>query len=408
MEKRRAALRLALVTLVAGALVPLAGSAAVATPGCLDETRPVIELIPGVPIPSGDGCDDSTPPETRITASVTPNAAGFIAASSVTFTLAADVTDGDPGPFGFECKGAGLPQPNAWQSCTSPVTVTGLVDSPANAYAFEARAVDLGDSGRGPDDPLVPPTVADTLDLDPSPAQVRWGQDTTVPFVFVTGTSYDEVTPTQPVVTSGSVPIRLNSSERGSTFECTDNGKAIPCSAGRWELEDPRAGRHTFTARTIDPAGNASTWSTPIEFFVPRNLTRQRGWKKVRGSGYVRGDAVTTSRRGARLVLPRAKVGELRLIAPRGRRYGKVRVRVGKRAWHVVNLAGRKSSLEQHVVIDRYSGMRAGKIVIESLSNKRVVLDAVVARPNRFPAASRRAAHPAAHPAARAADTPAR
>ena len=45
--------------------------------------------------------------------------------------------------------------------------------------------------------------------------------------------------------------------------------------------------------------------------------------------------------------------------------------------------------MEQLVVIDRYSGLRTGRIVIESLSAKPVVLDAVVARPNRFPAASR-------------------
>jgi len=45
--------------------------------------------------------------------------------------------------------------------------------------------------------------------------------------------------------------------------------------------------------------------------------------------------------------------------------------------------------MKQLVVIDRYSGIRAGRIVIESLSAEPVVLDAVVARPNRFPAASR-------------------
>jgi hypothetical protein len=32
-------------------------------------------------------------------------------------------------------------------------------------------------------------------------------------------------------------------------------------------------------ARTIDRAGNASAWSEPVEFFVPSNLTRKRGWK---------------------------------------------------------------------------------------------------------------------------------
>jgi hypothetical protein len=88
-------------------------------------------------------------------------------------------------------------------------------------------------------------------------------------------------------------------------------------------------------------------------------------------------------------VLPRAKVGELRLIAPRGPRYGTVRLRVGRRAWHVVDLSGPRTALRQVVVIDRYSGIRSGRIVIESLSAKPVVVDAVVARPDRFPAALR-------------------
>lgn len=383
MEKQRPAVRLALVTLLAGAMVPLAGAAPVqASPGCVEETAPSLLQ---------DGCDDSTPPDTTLVASTTPNAAGLVAVSSMTFAFGAQVSDADSGPFGLECRLAGPVQAHDWRPCTSPVTYTGLADAPAGSYVFQARAVDTGDRDRDPDvSPLLPPVVADTLDLDETPATLVWGQDTKVPFVFVTGTSYDEATPTQPVVTGPSVPIRLNSSEAGSRFECTDNGTAIACSGGRWQLERPKAGRHVFTARTIDAAGNASAWSAPVEFFVPRNLTRRRGWSTVRGDGYLRGDAVSTSLRGARLVLPRTRVGELRLIAATGPGHGKVRLRVGRRDWHVVDLSGRSSALRQFVVIDRYSGMRTGRIVIESLGRKPVVVDGVVARPNRFPAATRR------------------
>lgn len=388
-EKRAAArpragagIRLAIVTLVGGVLVPLAGAApAAAEPGCLDETAPNVLL---------DGCDDSTPPDTVLTASTTPNAAGMVAVPTMTFTVQAQVSDADAGPFGLECTLAGGPQAHGWRACTSPVTYADLPDAPAGTYVFQARAVDLGDAARTPDaNPLLPPAVADTPDLDPTPATVRWGQDTRAPFVFVTSTSYDEITPTQPVVTGAGVPIRLNSSEPGATIECTDGGRPVTCSAGRWELTDPRAGRHRFAARAVDAAGNASAWSDPVEFFVPRDLTRRRGWTKVRDAGYFRGDALTASRRRARLVLPRTKVGELRLLAPRGPRLGKVRLRVGRRAWHVVDLSGPRADLRQVVVIDRYSGTRSGRIVIESLGGGPVVVDAVVARPNRFPAATR-------------------
>ncbi len=381
MYRLRTASRLAVLAMLGGGVVPLAAAPAGATPGCLEETAPSVLQ---------NGCDDSTPPETTLTPSTAPNAAGLVAVSSMTFTLGWEVSDGDPGPFALECRLTGGPQAHGWRACTSPVTYADLPDAAAGTYVLEARAVDAGDRARTPDTaPLLPPTVPDTPDEDPTPATFTWGQDTTAPFVFVTSTSYDEITPTQPVVTGASVPIRLNSSEPGSRFECTDNDQPVACTGGRWELPDPAAGRHRFSARTIDAAGNTSAWSEPIEFFVPRNLTRQRGWKKVTGPGYFRGDALKASRRGARLVLPRAKVGELRLLAARGRGHGKVRVRVGRRAWHVVDLAGPKASSTQHVVIDRYSGLRSGRIVIETLSRRPVVLDAVVARPNRFPAAQR-------------------
>lgn len=373
---------LAVLALAGSGVVPLSAAPAAATPGCLDETAPTVLQ---------NGCDDSTPPDTTLTPSTTPNAAGLVTVSTMTFTLGWEVSDGDPGPFGLECRFTGGPQAHDWRACTSPVTYADLPDAVAGSYVLQARAVDLGDRSRAPDTaPLLPPTVPDTPDEDATPATFTWGQDTRAPFVFVTGTSYDELTPTQPVATGASVPIRLNSSEAGSRFECTDNDRPVPCAGGRWELRDPTAGRHRFSARTIDAAGNASAWSQAIEFFVPRNLARQRGWRKVTGPGLFRGDAVTTSRRGARLVLPRTAVGELRLLASTGPRHGKVRVRVGRRDWHVVDLAGPRTATKQLVVIDRYSGMRTGRIVIETLGTRPVVLDAVVARPNRFPAATRR------------------
>ena len=384
MTRRRARRGAAMITTaLVAALVPLTAAPAGAPPGCTDETRPTIEIIPGVPVPAGDGCDDDTPPDTTLSASTPPNAAGFVNVSTMTFTFGSRVSDGDPGPFGVECRLTGPAQAHDWRACTSPVSYAGLPDG---AYAFSARAVDLGDIARNPDDGLAP-TVADTPDLDPTPATISWSQDTKAPFVFVTQSAYDEDTPTQPVITSSTVPIRLNSSEVGSSFECTDNGAPVTCSPGRWELVGAKAGRHVFTARTLDRAGNASTWSEPIEFYVPTNLARKRGWTKVKDKGYFRGDAVRATQRGVRLVLPRAKVGELRLVAPSGPKMGKVRIRVGRRDWHVVSLAGPKTALRQYTVIDRYSGMRSGRITIETLSNKPVVIDALVARPNTFPPA---------------------
>ncbi len=386
MERHRTTVRLSMLALLAGALVPTAAAPSGAEPGCLTEVPKLVEPITGRALQ--DGCDDSTPPETGLSSSSTPNAAGLVNVSTMTFTLSSQVSDADMGPLGFECRLTGPAQAHDWRQCTSPVAYAGLPDAAAGAYVFQARAVDLGDAALDPDVPLDPTTTPDTPDHDPSPATLTWGQDTKAPFVFVTSTAYDAATPTQPVVTTGVVTIRLNSSEAGSAFECTDNGAPTACTPGRWQLEEPRAGRHVITARALDRAGNASAWSEPLELFVPKNLTRKRGWKKVHDTGYFRGDALKAKKRGTRLVLPRTTVGELRLVAPRGRGLGKVRIRVGRRAWHVVDLSGRRARLRQYTVIDRYSGVRTGRIVITTLSDKPVVIDAVVARPRTFPTGS--------------------
>ena len=72
MTKHRLAAQLGLAALIAGALVPLTSSAAGASPGCTDETQPKDPILG---LPTGDGCDDDTPPETTLSASSTPNAA---------------------------------------------------------------------------------------------------------------------------------------------------------------------------------------------------------------------------------------------------------------------------------------------------------------------------------------------
>ena len=376
-----AASGLAVALLPLGVAAPT-GAAVSGLAGCVDETlQQPLPPLPGLQ----DGCDDATPPDTRLAASPTPAASGFVAASSITFSASALVGDADPGPFALECRLAGPVQAHDWRACTSPVTYSGLADSGAEAYTFSVRAVDSADRARNPDNGL-PPVVADTPDLDQSPATFSWGQDTSVPVAFVNPDVYDEETPTQPVVADRTVPFRLNSNEAGVHFQCQDNGSAVACSPGKWQLTRAASGRHAFIARAVDKAGNASAWSTPFEFHVPKNLGRARGWKKKFGASFFDGDVITTSTRGARIVLPRQKVGELRLYAPTAPSYGKVRVKVGSTSWRVVDLGRTKSAKREFIVIDRYEGTRVGRIQLEVLSrNKPVLLDAIVARTNVFP-----------------------
>src|SRR5829696_2360514 len=125
MDDHSLAARLAAALLLAGALVPLTSSAAGASPGCVDETQPTDPILH---LPVGDGCDDDTPPATTVTASPAPNAAGYVRAATMTFAVSAQVSDGDPGPFGVECRLTGPAQAHEWRACTSPVTYFGLPD----------------------------------------------------------------------------------------------------------------------------------------------------------------------------------------------------------------------------------------------------------------------------------------
>ena len=363
-----------ILTLTAGLLVgvPVAASPAAAAEPCLTEPPPGLLSA---------ACDDTVPPDTALTAvSTPPNAAGWVATSTMSFAFTGAHTDADADPIAFECKLDAPTQAHGWVACTSPRTYDGLADSDAAAYTFSVRAVDAADNAYSP--PFVAEVVAD---VDASPATLTWGQDTVAPVAFVNPDLYDEQTPQQPVVLARTVPVRLNSNEVGATFECEVDGETTPCTAGAWSYTDAPSGRHFLRARSVDKAGNPSAWSQVSEFFVPTDLRGRRGWKRVTRSNAFDATLTRSKRKGARIVLPRQRVGELRLYAPTAPSYGKVRVRVGATNWRVVDLSGRRSARKELVVIGRDEGSRTGKIVIEVLTrNKPVLLDAIVARTNVF------------------------
>ena len=334
---------------------------------------------------SKPACDDTVPPETALTAvSTQPNAAGWVATGVMSFAFAGAHTDADADVLDFQCKLDGPAQAHDWVPCTSPRTYQGLADSDVATYTFSVRAIDSADQAFTYGSLLVPDDEPGE-DYDASPAALTWGQDTAAPVAFVNPDLYDEETPQQPVVVGRSVGIRLNSNEVGATFECEVDGEGTPCTPGAWRYADASSGRHFFRARSVDKAGTPSAWSTTSEFFIPTDLRARRGWKTVKKSGSFDGTLATSRLKGARLVLPKQRVGELRLYAPTAPTYGKVRVKVGATNWRVVDLAGSRSAQKEIVVLTRYQGARTGKVIIEVLTrNKPVFLDAIVARTNVF------------------------
>jgi hypothetical protein len=364
-------------TALAAALLPVGlASPSYASPGCLQDRS--------VTLLDRSGCDDDTPPETTLAgASTQPNAAGWVATSTMTFSFAGTHTDADPDPVALECRLSGPAQGHDWTACTSPRTYTGLADS-EQGYTFAVRAVDAHDQPiTYSANPLLPSDDEPGEDYDATPSTFSWRQDTTAPVAFVTPDAYDEQTPQRPVVPSRSLPVRLNSNERDAGFECRLDGRDTSCTPGPWVLSGIASGDHVLTARAVDRAGTPSAWSEPFAFSVPTEPGRRSGWKAKKSAAALDGSVLVSRTKGARLVVKTRMVGELRLYAPTAPSYGKLRVRVGSTGWRTVDLGRAKAAQREIVVIDQFSGTRRGTVVIEVLSQgRKVAVDAVLARAN--------------------------
>lgn len=339
-------------------------------------------------------CDDVTPPETTIGAvAPAPNAAGWLRQRSVSiaFTGAYQaIDDTDTDPITFECKLDGPSKAHDWRPCTSPTSYTDLTDSPRNAsYVFQVRAVDSADAAL-----TVTPTAlgqgvseaepADQDDDDNTPATTSFRIDTVNPVAVILGRPADPLSPDRPVLWSRQATLTIRSNEADATMRCTVDGAARACNAGQTVIRDLTSGPHLVTVGATDPAGNTSP-DVSTSFEVGDDLTldgvRRVGWKVVEGdgAGAFSRDVVRASRVGALLQVPdKGAVRELRLHAPISS-VGRVRVRVGAGAWHIVDLSGREPGDEQIYVRRAFQRALPGAILIEALS-KGVVLDGVYAR----------------------------
>ena len=123
----------------------------------------------------------------------------------------------------FECRRDGGP----WASCTSPQAYSSLADG---LHTFSVRASDGGFT-------------------DATPASFTWRVDGTAPNTRITS---GPASPTR----SRRAKLRFASTEAGSTFLCSLDGKPFaPCSSPK-RYKGLSRGRHTFRVRATDRAGN--------------------------------------------------------------------------------------------------------------------------------------------------------
>jgi parallel beta-helix repeat protein len=158
---------------------------------------------------------DTAPPDTTITSQPTNPSTSTSAAYSFTSSETGS---------SFQCKlDAG-----AFAACTSPTTLTGLLDGP---HTFSVKATDAAGNA------------------DPTPATFTWIVDTGPPDTTITSQ------PTNPSAEQGP-SFSFTSSEAGSTFQCKlDAGTFATCTSPN-ALTGLADGSHTFSVRAVDAVGN--------------------------------------------------------------------------------------------------------------------------------------------------------
>ena len=373
-----------LATALVAALVPLAGPAAPAFAAeCTSEVAPTMDPFP---VPTGPGCDDTTPPETTIgSVSPEPNVQDWIRQDSVTFAFSGAHTDADQDPIAFECQFFNTPAaPEEWTACESPATYDGLDETTTTPYTFRVRAVDTADDNIDlTTDPFFPQDT-DQPDVDQTPAERTIKVDTVAPAAFIFEGPYDKDGTGWPIAKQPQVSYLLDASEDDVTYRCLLDGQQVACGEGTLVLKDLSGGSRTLEVTVTDRAGNRDESAETKQFVMPYNLTQGKNWSRKSGKGYFARDFLQTRKTGARIKFRATNIREFRVIAPAGPTLGKIRVRTGTGFWKTYNLAkGKRTKMRYLVVRDAQSPLFSGRILIESLSRgKPVRVDALVFPPS--------------------------
>jgi hypothetical protein len=366
------------------ALLPLVGPTAPAhaVAGCLTEEAPTADPLP---IPTGPGCDDSTPPVTTIgTVTPPPNGEGWIRTDQISFTFSGAHTDADADPISYQCQFYNTATaPADWTTCTSPAVYTDLAETTVTPYTFKVRAVDTADDGIDLTTDILFPVDTDEADFDQTPAQQVVRVDTVVPNSFVFGGPVDTDGSGSPITRKPQVSYLVNASEKDVTYRCQLDGRNVRCDQGKVTLGGLTGGDRVFQVKVADRAGNEDRSAATKQFTVPYDLPSAKSWKLVKAKGSFKGRELQTRLKGARIQFRAQNVREFRFLAPAGSGLGRLRVRVGQGAWTTFDLGRPKASRSRYYVVrDASSPLYSGPVLIESLSaGKPVRVDALVFPP---------------------------
>ena len=213
--------------------------------------------------------------------------------------------------------------------------------------------------------------AVDNYFFDVSDADFAIG-DTAAPETRVSGAG------TGSFVLDRKATFTLDADEPDVTFACTFDARAVPCAAGPVALRLGQ-GQHTFTAVARDPSGNVDptpavrTFASPVD---DRGLRRVgRGWRALKVRSAYRGTVLQSTRPGQALSTRVTGVRKLALVAPRGPRYGGVRVYAGKRTIAFVDLSSRRLGTTSVIALKTFAKPFTGRVRIVTLGRQPARID---------------------------------
>ena len=176
------------------------------------------------------GTPDPTPVVVNFTVdTVAPDTAISSGPSGLTADSTPEFGFSSAGASSFECRVDGA----AFATCTSPRALTGLADG---AHTFEVRAADAAGN------------------VDATPASRSFEVDATAPTVTIA--KKPKKTEKTKVGKKKKAKFKFSSTESGVSFECSkDKGKDFKSCRSPYEKKY-KPGKHTFSVRAIDEAGN--------------------------------------------------------------------------------------------------------------------------------------------------------
>jgi CSLREA domain-containing protein len=199
---------------------------------------------------------DATPPDTQIDSG--PAEGATTTDSTPSFGFSATEVGSS-----FECRVDG----DAFAVCTSEHTTAALVDG---QHTFEVRATDA--SGNADGSPASRTFTVDAVsDTPPDPGPGPGpGPDRTPP-----QTTIDQQ-PKDKLKAGKSAGYAFSSSEAGSTFRCSIDGKPQAPCASPLTLTKLKKGTHTFEVVAVDAAGNADPTPATDTFKVKKKERKRR------------------------------------------------------------------------------------------------------------------------------------